>query len=89
MNGSNRVEMKDGGNAFGDENWYTGPDMSPESDIQRIEDGDKKISELVEQVRKIDAGNGILTNKIKNDVWDNSKQIGYDGQRTTKRVKMN
>ncbi len=69
MNGDNRIEVEDEKNAV-DDNWFTGSDISANSDNQKIEDQDKKISQFVQEVEKFDAGNCVLTNKIEGNVLD-------------------
>ena len=57
MEGNNKVNFINNKNALNENaDWFTGLDESQDSDIQKIEENDKKISELAEKVEKIDTG---------------------------------
>lgn len=62
MEGKNKVNFINNKNALNENaGWFTGLDESEDSDIQKIKENDDKISELAEQVEKIDTGmNEIL-----------------------------
>lgn len=57
MEGNNKVNFISNKNALNENaDGFTGLDESQDSDIQKIEENDKKISELAEKVEKIDTG---------------------------------
>lgn len=57
MEGKNKVNFINNKNALNENaGWFTGLDESEDSDVQKIKENDDKISELAEQVEKIDTG---------------------------------